>query len=199
MLHNLTSAAPLVPPTASSSEKAPRLWAASGVHTFLDHFYLASNQSRRHFHRENIDLCNTSTKLLICNMQFRHIAQKIDASGKCQWHIKKPCTSSPDRQTAFICCIYFVLFVLEVLVTTRQVFLNGVVFPSPSSWAMEQLFHQLSSAEWGPFSFSMAQDTAYLQFRSGTLMASLWHMENTFIPGWLVIYHWDQFPQLCQH
>lgn len=122
MLHNLTSAAPLVPPTASSSEKAPRLWAASGVHTFLDHFYLASNQSRRHFHRENIDLCNTSTKLLICNMQFRHIAQKIDASGKCQWHIKKPCTSSPDRQTAFICCIYFVLFVLEVLVTTRQVF-----------------------------------------------------------------------------
>lgn len=102
-----------MPPTASSSEKPPRPSAGSGVHTFLDHFYLVSNWSRRHFHRENMYLCNTSTKLIICNMQFRHIAQKIDASGKCQWHIKKSCTSSPDRWIAFICCIYFVLFVLE--------------------------------------------------------------------------------------
>lgn len=76
-------------------------------------------------------------------------------------------TSSPDRWTALICCICFVLLVLEVLVTTGQVFLNGTVFPSPASWAMEQLFHQLSAAAW-------AQDTASLQFRSATVKYFWW-------------------------
>lgn len=173
-----------MPPTASSSEKPPRLSAGSGVSTFLDQFYLVSNQSRRHFHRGNMRLCNTSTKLLICNMQFRHIAQIIDVSGKCQWHIRKPDNMYLHswQMNSFYLWHLFCFVCAGNGVTTRQVLLNGVVLPSRASWAMEQLFHQLSTEAWGPFSFCMAQDTAYLQSRSATPMANLWHISWWKIP-----------------
>lgn len=151
-----------MPPTASSSEKPPRLSAGSGVHTFLDHFYLVSNQSRRHFHREDMYLCNTSTKQLICNMQFRQIAQKTDPSGKCQWHIRKPDNMYIQswQMNSFYLLHLFCFVCAGSACHHWTSFLNDVVFPSPASRAMEQLFHQLSTAAWGTFSFGMAQDTA---------------------------------------